>query len=67
MAKDTETRSATSPYTPYQQGYRAGRLDRLIGIRSEYAWYSFLSYDLFTVEYGQGYRDGWNSIQKEDT
>ena len=37
-------------------GYKAGFADRLLGIRSDYAWYSFTAED---KEYSDAYKSGW--------
>lgn len=44
-----------------QQGRRSGRLDRLIGIRSDYAWraYELDMVNAYSHAYGLGYREGW--------
>ena len=45
---------------PYMDGYRAGRLDRWIGARSEYAWAGMVDRaGSYRQEYGRGYRAGW--------
>ena len=55
----------TDWHIPYRQGYRAGHLDQLVGLRSEYAWWSTLDHDPYSVHYGKGYRDGWNRNDNE--
>jgi hypothetical protein len=49
----------------YEDGKRAGRADAMLGIRSEYAWHTCLdSSNLYSVAYGQGYRDGRNEKRR---
>jgi len=45
----------------YQDGYRAGRIARQLGWRSEYVYYSIDSQNEYTRQYSQGYRAGWHS------
>ena len=49
--------------TPYEEGYKNGRLDKLIGRRSEYSWFGVYGVmpDSYTYKYSQGYRMGWIS------
>lgn len=43
----------------YEDGLRDGRLDRLLGIRSDYAWYGYLdTSNEYMREYSRGYHDG---------
>lgn len=51
MRREAELRAA------YGQGYRAGRLDRGLEVRSEYAWAAAVDPG-YPGAYGQGYRDG---------
>ena len=46
--------------TPYDEGYLAGTLDRLVNFRSEYAWNGLNDDSYYPSEYSQGYHDGWN-------
>lgn len=43
----------------YCRGFRAGRADKLLGIRSEYAWFAADSEGYAVGTTGRGYRDGW--------
>jgi hypothetical protein len=42
----------------YVDGYRNGRLDRSLGIRSDYSFYSTDSANEYVREYSKGYRRG---------
>ena len=46
----------------YQAGLKAGKADRSIGTRSEYAWNGALDpiYS-YSWHYSRGYRDAWQS------
>lgn len=53
--------------TPYEQGHRNGKIDQSIGVRSDYAWNTHLdTSNPYSVEYGQGYRDGWHGQRIKD-
>ena len=49
----------------YDRGYRAGRLDRLLGCRSGYAWHAPLldPAGSYSFEYGLGYRRAFTAIE----
>lgn len=42
----------------YVDGYKAGRIDRQLGIRSDYAFHSFESEPDYVRWYSWGYRNG---------
>lgn len=42
-----------------ENGYRNGRADKRIGIRSLFAWYCVKSSNAFEKAYGEGYREAW--------
>lgn len=48
----------------YDAGYKAGYADKLMGIRSEYAWFVFETEGQSKREYSRGYRDGWNEAKE---
>ena len=45
----------------YEAGRRAGRLDRRIGFKSDYAWWGVVldPRGSYSREFSSGYRDGW--------
>jgi hypothetical protein len=53
--------SVSTPLSPksqaYVDGYKAGRADRRLGIRSEYAWHGE-QFECYTTWYAEGYRRG---------
>ena len=55
MSKDKATNPAA-----YSAGYRAGRIDRLLGMRSDYSYYAATldTSNPYSTSYGWGYRDG---------
>ena len=50
--------SAGKNDTAYNEGFTAGHTDRLLGARSDYAWYQ-RSRNEWVRAYSRGYRDGW--------
>ena len=58
--------TASDRASAYNDGHRAGHLDRLMDRRSDYAWYTTLDLNRYSVAYGQGYRDGWNGLNQAE-
>jgi hypothetical protein len=56
MKKIGETNDYATKSRAWQDGFRNGRTDRKLGLRSDYAWYSMDSTNEYTREYAQGYR-----------
>jgi len=48
----------------YQDGYRNGRIDAWIGVKSEYAWNCVGPSNSYSEAYGRGYHDGWNEYKR---
>lgn len=46
----------------FEDGRRAGHLDKLLGIRSEYSWHNE-SWPSVMDQYRRGYRAGWNETK----
>jgi len=42
----------------YADGYRAGKIDRRLGIHSDYAFYGVNDLNEYTRNYSEGYRRG---------
>ena len=42
----------------YRDGWRAGRADRMIGQRSDYAWWGE-QWSGYSQDYAEGYQAGW--------
>lgn len=49
----------------YRDGLRSGEADRRLGIRSNYAFYSFASESQYQRDYSRGYRDGILNLAQE--
>jgi hypothetical protein len=50
-----------------QAGFESGRLDAIIGHRSEYAWQCASDAPGYSHFYGIGYRLGWREAQRKGT
>lgn len=55
-------------YRAYQDGYKNGKADKALGIRTTYAWALKMDYDSpeHFRHYGRGYRDGWIGLTFEE-
>jgi hypothetical protein len=61
----THTHSGAHVFNPeaYADGLAAGKSDRRIGVRSDYAWYGLALDPVYSYSwhYSRGYHDAWGA------